>query len=301
MDAPAVQASIDPRAALAALGYPETTEPVPVLGGWDTLMWRFKTADGGAHSLRVHYLPDREEFARRERIAMGACAAAGLPAPRVEASDHFEGLPAMVLSWCPGRPILSFIEKRPWTLLRMSRLLGRAQARLHAVPPPPEFVAGAPDDWLSRVGDQYADLVAHARTLGLATTSLIHMDFHPLNVVSDGKAVTGVLDWARSGAGDPRADLARTEIIILAAPVPPGPLKPILNLSRSLLLRSWRAGYRDLAGPLPHYRQLRAWAGATLLAEMEMVIDKPEVWGTQEDIERFRALVDAWAREYGIR
>ena len=301
MDAPAVEASIEPRAALSALGYPDISEPVRVVGGWDTLMWRFKTADGAAHSLRVHYLPDREEFARRERIAMEACAAAGLPAPRVEATGRVEGLPATVLSWCPGRPILSFIEKRPWTLLRMSRLLGRAQARMHAVTPPAEFVAGAPDDWLSRVSGQYADLAAHARTLDLATTSLIHMDFHPLNVVSDGREVTGIVDWARAGAGDPRADLARTEIIILAAPVPPGPLKPILNLTRSLLLRSWRAGYRDLAGPLPDYRPLRAWAGATLLAEIELVIDKPEVWGTREDIEKFGGLVEGWAKEYGIR
>jgi aminoglycoside phosphotransferase (APT) family kinase protein len=301
MDAPAVEASVDPRAALAALGYPDTSEPVRVVGGWDTLLWKFRTPDGGEHSLRVHYLPDREEFARRERIAMEACAAAGLPAPRVEASDHFQGLPAMVLSWCPGRPILSFIEKKPWLLLRMARLLGRAQARLHAVTPPPEFVATAPDDWLSRVDEQYADLAAHARSLDLATTSLIHMDFHPLNVVSDGREVTGIVDWARAGAGDRRADLARTEIIILAAPVPPGPLKPLLNLTRSLLIRSWRAGYRGLAGPLPDYRPLRAWAGATLLAEMELVIDKPEVWGTREDIEKFRALVDGWAREYGIR
>jgi hypothetical protein len=183
----------------------------------------------------------------------------------------------------------------------MSRLLGRAQARMHAVRPPVEFVATAPDDWLSRVTEQYGDLAEHARGLDLATTSLIHMDFHPLNVVSDGKDVTGIVDWARSGAGDRRADLARTEIIILAAPVPPGPMKALLNLTRSLLLRSWRAGYRDLAGPLPDYRPLRAWAGATLLAEMELVIDKPEVWGTAEDIARFRRLVEGWASEYGIR
>jgi aminoglycoside phosphotransferase (APT) family kinase protein len=185
--------------------------------------------------------------------------------------------------------------------MRMSRLLGRAQAMMHAVPPPPDFVASAPDDWLSRVTEQYRDLAEHARTLGLVTTSLIHMDFHPLNVLSDGKELTGIIDWARAGAGDPRADLARTEIIILAAPAPPGPTRPIIDLTRRLLLRSWRAGYRDLAGPLPDYLPLRAWAGATLLAEMELVIDNPGVWGTEEDIAKFRALVQTWARKHGIR
>lgn len=42
---------IDPRAALAALGYPETTEPQRVKGGWETLLWRFATPDGGGKSV----------------------------------------------------------------------------------------------------------------------------------------------------------------------------------------------------------------------------------------------------------
>lgn len=296
-----IEARVDPRRALAALGYPDISEPQRVRGGWDTLLWRFQTPDGREHSLRVYYLPRREEIAWRERIALETCERAGLPAPRVEAVGQVEGLPAMVLSWCPGFPILSFVEKKPWTLWRLGRLFGRVQAQLHAVPPPPEFLEGAPDDWISRVPEGYADLVEHARSLNLATSSLIHMDFHPLNIISDGSSVTGILDWAGAAAGDPRADLARTVIIILAAPVPPGPLRPLLNLARGLLLRAWRSGYQEIAGPMPDYRPLMAWAGATLLAEIELVIGKPDVWGTEEDIQKFRRLVDLWARQASIR
>jgi Ser/Thr protein kinase RdoA (MazF antagonist) len=301
MDLTEIESRVDPRRALAALGYPETAEPRRVKGGWDTLLWRFATPDGREHSLRVHYLPDREEFAWREKLALEVCARAGLPAPHVEAAGEFEGLPAMVLSWCPGLPILSFVEKRPWSIWRLGRLFGRAQAQMHAAAPPAEFVAKAPEDWLSRVADQYADLVAHAKTLQLSTTSLIHMDFHPLNVISDGTAVTGIVDWARAAAGDPRADLARTEITLLAAPVPPGPLSPLLNLARRLILRAWRSGYEEVAGPLPDFRPLRAWAAATLIAEIELVIDRLNVWGTREDLEKYRRLVEVWARESGIR
>lgn len=270
-------------------------------GGWDTLLWRFATPDGSEHSLRIHYLPRREEFAWRERLAMEACARANFPAPRVETVGEVGGLPAMVLSWCPGRPILAFVEKKPWQVWRLGKLIGRTQAQLHAVPPPKEFLASAPADWIGRVRDEYTDLAEHASSFGLAVTSLTHMDYHPLNIISDGQVVTGVVDWAYAAAGDPRADLARTVITILAAPAPPGPTRPLIDLLRRVVLRAYRAGYEGIAGPMPDYRPLMAWAGATLLAEIELVIDKPNVWGTQEDVQKFHRLVDVWARRAGVR
>jgi len=301
MDVADIEAQIDPRQALAALGYTEVSEPQRVTGGWDTLLWRFATPDGREHSLRVYHQPHLRGIAWRERLALEACAGAGLPAPRLEKVGEVQGAPAVVLSWCPGIPILAFVEKKPWTLWRLGRLLGRTQAQVHAVTPPPEFAEKAPDDWVYRVTDEYADLASHALSLGLSTSSLIHMDFHPLNLVSDGASVTGILDWAYAAAGDPRADLARTEVTILAAPIPPGPLSALLNLARYLILRAWRSGYGQEAGSIPDYRPLRAWAGATLLVETELVLHRPGVWATQETIEKFRRMIDIWAREAGIR
>ncbi len=301
MDVVDIEAQIDPRNTLAALGYAETSEPRRVKGGWDTLLWRFATPDGREHSLRVFHLPRRDEIAWRERIALETCAGAGLPAPRVETVGQVQGLPAMVLSWCPGIPLWSFVEKKPWAIWRLGRLFGRAQAWMHAVTPPDEFVATAPDEWVSRVPEEYTHLAAHASSLGLSTSSLIHMDYHPLNLLSDGTAVTGILDWSYATAGDPRADLARTEITLLWAPLPPGPLRPLLNLARNLFLRAWRSGYQQPAGPIPDFRPLRAWAGATLLTELEQVIDRASVWGTREDMERLRRMIDVWAREARIR
>jgi aminoglycoside phosphotransferase (APT) family kinase protein len=127
------------------------------------------------------------------------------------------------------------------------------------------------------------------------------MDFHPLNLIVDGAKITGILDWAGAAAGDPRADLARTATTLLSASVPPGPLKPLLNVARGLVLRAWRSGYEELAGPMPDYGPFLAWAGATLLAEAELVMDRPEVWATEQDVARLRHLIDVWAREAGVR
>jgi len=287
---------IDPREALAALGWDEPLDIKRVTGGWDTLLWRFGTPDDRRHSLRIYFLPGRDEVVRRERIALEACANAALPAPRVEQIGEFNGLPALVLSWCEGLPILSFAEKRPWGLWRLARLFGRVQAQIHAVSPPSEFRLEAPAGWLSRAGSEHTELAERAAALSPSTDALIHLDYHPLNVISDGRRVTGIVDWAGAAAGDPRADLARTYITILAAPVPPGPLSPVLNLLRGVMLRGWRAGYEELAGPMPDYRPFVAWAGATLLAEIERVIDRPGVWGTQKDIDKLGHLVAVWAQ-----
>ena len=157
------------------------------------------------------------------------------------------------------------------------------------------------DLWASRVAEQYTDLAEHALSLQLSTASLIHMDFHPVNLICDGATITGIIDWTGAAAGDPRADLARTAITLLAAPVPPGPLRPLLNPARKLPPRAWRSRPAPLAGAMPAPRPPIASARATPLGEFEMVVDSPGVWGTQQDIERLRQMVDAWAREAGVR
>lgn len=296
-----VEHDIDPSEALRALGYRETTRLEPITGGWETLMWRFKTPDGGRHSLRVYWLPHLDTVYEREWMALRAAADAGLPTPHIESTGKVAGRPAAVLSWRPGRPVLSHMEKRPWRIWALSKAMGLMQARLHAVKPPSGLREGTPESWLALAGEEYADIIEHARASNITTDSFIHMDYHPLNVLSDGRTITGVVDFARATAGDPRADLARTEITQLWAPIPPGPTKPIFEMLRKVMLRAWRSGYKEEAGALPDYQRLLAWAGATMLKEVEPVLGQPGVWGTEEDLDRLRAMIETWAREAGIR
>jgi hypothetical protein len=73
-------------------------------------------------------------------------------------------------------------------------------------------------------------------------------------------------------------------------------MKPLFAVMRGLMIRSWRAGYKDVAGPLPEYRQFMAWAGATLVLETERVLDREAVWANREDLDRFKKMVSAWER-----
>ena len=280
---------IDPRSALEAIGCDEPANIVRIRGGWDTLIWRFELPDGSRHSLRIYWLPDREESSRKEEIALRHCEAAGFPAPRVEAAARYHDLPVLVLSWLPGRPLLSSAERRPWEIWRLARVMGRTQARLHKVSPPAGFRQPGAGPWTQLVEPGYEHLAAEIRSYGLAASALVHMDFHPNNVIVHRGRLSGVLDWAGAAAADPRADLARTEITMETAPVPPGPLKPVFGAIRKVVLHGWREGYRSVR-PLPDYKPFRRWAAASLLREVARVMGRPDVWGDRAFVESLHRL-----------
>ncbi len=283
-----VHPEIDPQSAVAGLGFPEASDFQRIKGGWETMIWRFHTPDGRDHSLRVYPLPDHGPAIRNETIALRHCESLDLPAPRVEAEGRVQGLPALVLSWCPGKPLLALFEQKPWRIHGMAHLFGRAQARLHRNPPPPELADGAPASWVNLVPADCAHLADAVLALNPRADTLIHMDFHPGNVISDGKSVTGLVDWAGAAAGDIRADLARTAVTLETAPMPHGPLRLVYQSMRSIMLAGWKSGYRAEAGALPDYTAFKTWAAASLLREVERLIGLPGVWGGPEFVDELR-------------
>ncbi len=283
---------IDPAEVLAARGHERATEIERIKGGWATLIWRFRGADGDLRSLRVYRLANRERAAEVEMAALRHLESVGFPAPRVESVSAIDDLPAAVLTWVPGYPLLANMEQRPWRIRSLARSMGATQARLHSCPPPPDLVEGAPQSWMRLIEPGYEHLIDDLLRLEPASSAFIHMDFHPLNVLSDGHAITGVVDWAGACAGDPRADLARTEITLETAPAPPGPLKPIVVVLRRLIMRWWLQGYEEAAGQLPDYKPFRRWAAAGLLREVNRVMGHPEVWAGPAYAEVLRRLAD---------
>src|SRR5436853_495789 len=123
-----------------------------------------------------------------------------------------------------------------------------------AAPERAERVAGGMDTalWQVEVGGRAFALrlfraeqaaVAEREVAALAgaaprSDALLHLDFHPLNVLVDGRRVTAVIDWANARAGDPRADLARTLTILRLSPVPPRFARLV-----GVLVAGWRGGY----------------------------------------------------------
>lgn len=288
-----------PGEALAAVGFGAVVSPfVRVEGGLDNQMWRFATVDGREHVLRI-YRAGNEGGMRREREAIAAAGGAGLPVPTFEASSVWRDRPLAVLPWLPGRPMLQAVRS-PLALWRLGKSFGAVQAAIHAVPPPETLRSVPPDAWLERCGPEHGAIAAAVRARGVATDRLVHLDYHPLNVLTQGSRVTAVLDWVNAAAGDPRVDLAQTATLLTVAPVPAGTPRPILRALRGALRRAWWQGYTGVAGPVRLPPAFMAWAGARLLHDLERHAGEPDSWTDAHDLEPLRSWVRRWSSRAGI-
>lgn len=252
----------------------------PIAGGWDTQIWRVSAADS-TYALRV-FRAEQLTTCQREAAVMRALSEAGLPVPRVHAEGVNAGRPALLISWCPGRTLLLEVQARPWRVWSLGVAFGRMHAQIHSMAVPAALLGVVPA-W--DPGDE-----------DRATPALLHMDYHPLNVMVDGGRVTGVLDWANVRVGDRRADLARTVTLLRLPPLPPGTPAVVQLVMRPLLEAAWRAGYRQLqptdpfVGMAPFY----AWAGAMMERDLRPKLGRPGVWLQESDLARIQRWAAAW-------
>ena len=177
--------------------------------------------------------------------------------------------------------------------------MGRMQARIHRVTAPDE-PRQEPTAWIDLAGPGEDQLRERLRALAGRSDALLHLDYHPLNVMTDGRRVTGVLDWANARPGDPRADYARTVTILRLAPAPPGASRPFITIWRRVLKLGWRRGYRQIGGQLNGLAPFYAWAGALMVRDLAPKLGHRGVWLTPRDLDRFRQWTAVWRRRAGI-
>jgi aminoglycoside phosphotransferase (APT) family kinase protein len=263
-----------------------------VTGGWDTALWRVQTG-ANTSALRVFRAEQADTF-RREARAMRAAAQVGIPVPTIRAEGICAGRPALLLSWCAGLPLLDAVQARPWRIWNLGRMMGRMHARIHAVQVPESAALRA---WAPHAED--ADAALHARLRALTAESasaLLHLDYHPLNIMTDGNRITGVLDWANVAVGDPRVDVARTVAILRLAPTPPGATPAVLTFgSRRVLEAAWRSGYQTVAGPFTDMAPFYAWAGAMMERDLAAKIGRPGIWLQQSDLAGIQRWTQRWS------
>lgn len=112
---------------------------------------------------------------------------------------------AIVMERIEGRTTLEEIQAKPWRALHFAKELGRV----------------------------------HRSVLD---AGLIHMDFHPLNVIL---SPTGpvVIDWSNGGGGEAEADVAFSQVILATSETDfPRWLEPIGRLVRRFFVRAYLKG-----------------------------------------------------------
>lgn len=265
----------DPVQILTTLGLPAPSRANQITAGWGgPSTWQIER-DSILQAVRV-FPSAADDAAARERAAMAAALAGGVLAPPVYHSGSCNGFPFILTDWCSGRPGTEAIRARPWAAWSLGMEMGRVQARLHRIIAPGP-VRNRPGDWISWAGESESELQHRIRTLPLRQDALLHLDYHPRNIVFEHGRVTGVIDWENVRAGDPRADVARTRAILWLArrsPEVPHLAVPILRM----LEAGWLRAYQRDAGPLEHMTIFDAWAFAAMIVDLSPKLGEPGVW-----------------------
>lgn len=250
---------IDPLAILARLGINGTASATRVTGGADTLIWRVEH-EGKSYALRL-FRAEQQNAARREAIAMRAAASIA-PVPQIITQGIWQDRPVVLLEWCEGEPLFNYLIQHPEAIHDLGVKFGRLHARLNTLPAPPGL---APPtillDYVQRLDPALAERL---RSLPPHPPALLHLDYHPLNVLTDGSRITAVIDWVNALPGDPRADFARTVSIFRIAPIPDDVVSATI---RRAMERAWRQGYLEVAGTLTDLSLFYAIAGKAMLPE----------------------------------
>lgn len=279
---------LDPHAVLRALGLLDATIVTPVRGGSHGAIWRVEHADQ-VYALRVFPAGEHEEC-EREKQVMQHAGDVGLPVPQIHMAGNWHEHAALLLSWLPGWTVADEIFHHPWRAWQIGVLFGRMQADIHKLPAP-DILSQYRHEWISWQGPLEPALHKRLQALDCQTNRLLHLDYHPLNVLTDGQRITGILDWENAHAGELRADAARTLSILRVDAV--GRLPFLERTILKVFEHGWRHGYEQGGSSLKQMSPFYAWAGAVMERDLAQK-RKPE------DIVRIHAWTMKWKKRAGV-
>jgi aminoglycoside phosphotransferase (APT) family kinase protein len=273
---------------LARAGFPadaEISTMTPGLG--KTAMWRVSGTGRASDFVLRLFPPGDERWRDRETLAMRAVGAAGLPVPEVVRTGAVGDRPAMLMTLAPGTTVGKALG--PGRATAIGRSLGELLGTLNQLPAP-DGLAPA-DAWLDRAGPALAPLRDRLAALPNADR-LLHLDYHPENVLIEGDAVTAIIDWTNTLPGPAHIDLGRSRAILqmirTLRVVPPEVVAAVGAFESGLVI-----GHAAVHGPDPAPDLSLAWGFGTICVDFAPQVDRPESWVTRALVDELDATRDA--------
>jgi aminoglycoside phosphotransferase (APT) family kinase protein len=244
--------------------------PTLLPNGWETYTYHFRL-QGPVESvlkdhrpliLRIFSSPNGVPRIGHEFAVQRHLHRTGYPVPEpllLEEGCELFGGPFLIMEHIPGRTFLEDVSANPLRLWNTPWELAPLHVRLHALPtdgfpsPPGPFLDRRLDDMrvlireydLRRLLPGWRWLAAH-RPAPPASPSILHLDFHPLNVMRGPDRSLTVLDWTEADVGDFHADVATTLMLMkcCATPEVSGWRRRLLPVGRFFLWRRYYRGYK---------------------------------------------------------
>jgi aminoglycoside phosphotransferase (APT) family kinase protein len=268
-------------------------KPQPICWGWETYVYRLQfeqtpslpAALTGPLILRIYTSREGVQRAGHEFTVQQRLQHLGFPAPRplrLETDCSLFGGPFLLMERIAGDTLFHAALAHPWKLWSFPTQAAELAARLHQLPTEgfPAFGKG----FLQRRLEELRELIARYALDGLQAgldwlvlhrptpwrqASLLHLDWHPLNLIHGEDGRVWVVDWCEADVGDPHADLATACVLARCTPAPTRSRwdKMLVPLSRAWVCARYRRAYRKLRG-LDEQRLLyfQAWAALRRLA-----------------------------------
>jgi aminoglycoside phosphotransferase (APT) family kinase protein len=293
--------------------------PRRIGNGQDSYIYAFRLEGDGPEEwlrplvLRVYSGTEHALKARREHDIQSWVSSQGFPAPSplvLDISRDYLSRPFMIMERMPGVTLLEKM-RNPLALGGIIRKMAALQVRLHRLSPEGCPLAAEP----SRIDRDLDELRADADRYGLVElqgplswleaeqgrvaggeVSVTHNDFHPLNLIIDGRGDLSLVDWSEAALCDPNRDVARTLGIFQMAPLlVTGVERQLLRLLRPYVLRTYRRAY-SASMPLdePRLRYWQAYFAIHAIARVTIARDpRSEEEGVRQDLSLSPSLVPA--------
>jgi aminoglycoside phosphotransferase (APT) family kinase protein len=194
----------------------------------------------------------------------------------LEEKCHYFGGPFFLRTEACGETLLRVMLRRPRKLWMAAGSMAALQARLHQLPAHGFPVPAEP--LLARSLQELAEDIRAAGWKGLlpglnwlvshrpdppSDPRILHLDFHPMNLIQQADGSVVPIDWPESDIGDPHADVATSLVLTECTPAKnTGPLDRVsVWVGRAWFVRWYLRTYRRRMGldesTLVYYR---AWA-----------------------------------------
>jgi len=247
-----------------------------------SLIGRGRTAEvfawGESRALKLYYEGWPASAAEAEYQKAEAVYRAGAAAPDVDGVVQVDGRHGVLYERVDGPSLLGYTTSRPWTIIRSANLMAELHARMHACHPsglPAQHERLQQKIWDAR---PLPDVLKQAALEALAQLPddavLCHGDFHPDNIVLSARGPV-ILDWVDATHGHPLADVARAELLMQHAALPPHmPGRWLIEAGRTLWYRLYLRCYCQLRSVSPE--QVKAWLLPVAAARLSEGISEEE-------------------------
>ena len=162
----------------------------------------------------------------------------------------------IVIGRVPGKTLIALVGSKPQIILQAPAIMADLQIKLHnahtsKIRSYKEIVLAAlnsaPLSFLTESEKNTAVQKLNALPEG---DSILHLDFHPDNIMSDGSTTT-IIDWMTAARGVPAADVAATLYLLNEGEMIPGLSKVVAAVMESIrksICKNYYALYKKQSG-----------------------------------------------------